>query len=218
MRLLALETSSIACSVAVEAASAVYARHEEIERAHTSLILPMVDEALREAGVELVELDAIAFGAGPGSFTGVRIAVAIAQGLGAAADVPLVGVSSLAAVAQALVDPAAGRQVLVAQDARMNEVYVGRYACEAGVVRALLPDALIVPGELPAPDRWVLAGDAWERLGLVGARSGDEYSGVTAPNARHLLPIARELVEAGHAVAAEAAEPCYLRDSVVRKP
>lgn len=101
VKILALDTATERCSVALLVGNTVYSRSEIAPRDHTKKVLPMVDEVLKEAGVTLQELDALAFGRGPGSFTGVRIGIGIAQGLAFGADLPMIGISTLAAMAQA---------------------------------------------------------------------------------------------------------------------
>lgn len=129
MKLLALDTSSLACSVALQVDDEIFDRHEEQAREHTRLLIPMIVETLRQGGVALAELDAIVLGNGPGSFIGMRIAASVAQGLAFGAGIRIVPVSSMLAVAaEAMTDPGA-THVAVCQDAHMNEVYLGLYRC-----------------------------------------------------------------------------------------
>ncbi|MGR8922068.1 MAG: tRNA (adenosine(37)-N6)-threonylcarbamoyltransferase complex dimerization subunit type 1 TsaB, partial [Gammaproteobacteria bacterium] len=126
MNLLALETATSACSVALSTADACVGRHAIVEQRHTECLFEMIDETLAEAGVARTALDAVAFGIGPGSFTGVRVAAATAQGIAAARNLPVVGISTLAVLA-ATATGAEGGAVLAALDARRGEVYVAAY-------------------------------------------------------------------------------------------
>ena len=147
MKLLAMDTSSVACSVALQLGDAVLERHEEQPRAHTQLLIPMVRSVLEEGAITTADLDAIAIGNGPGSFIGVRIAASVAQGLAFAAGVPVVPVSSMAAVAAEVQDRHDATDVVVAQDAHMNEIYLGLYGRdERGELNEIEPERLVVVG------------------------------------------------------------------------
>ncbi len=126
-KILAVDTATENCSVALKVGNEIIARCEMAPREHTTKILPMVDSVLAEAGLTLNQLDALAFGRGPGSFTGVRIGIGIAQGLAFGAELPMIGVSTLAAMAQQAFRKQQATHVLAAIDARMNEIYVGGY-------------------------------------------------------------------------------------------
>ncbi len=125
-RILALDTATEACSVAVLDGDRVYASFELCARDHTRRILPLVQQLLAVAGLTLHQMDALAFGCGPGSFTGVRIGVGIAQGLALGADLPVIGISTLQTMAQSAWRLQQSEQVLAAIDARMGEVYWAR--------------------------------------------------------------------------------------------
>ena len=127
MNLLAIETSDAACSIALQVGDAIHARHEVIPMQQSQVVLPWIDELLRAKSITLNQLDAIAFGCGPGSFTGIRLATSIAQGLGYGAGLPLIPVSSLAILAQTAYQTLGWDRVLVAVDARMQEIYTGAY-------------------------------------------------------------------------------------------
>ena len=163
MNILAIETATDACSCALEYSGAIATRHTVEPRRHTELLLPMIDSVLGEAGAELGSLDAIAFGRGPGSFTGLRIACAVAQGLGFGADRPLIAVSTLQVVAVGMHRSHGVRRVLVALDARMGEVYWGGFAWD-GVTMAPVFDESVVPPHavhVPAGGAWAGAGSGW---------------------------------------------------------
>ena len=214
MKILALETSADACSAALRVDGEVTGLYEEAPRRHVELILPMVRELLAGAALDMQSLDGIAFGAGPGSFTGVRIAVSAAQGFALGAALPLVPVSSLAALAaRALAEDAP--RVYVAQDARMGEVYAGAYeACEDGV-RALVADTLAAPEQVRTEGEWWLAGGGWARYpDMAGVGAVD--SGLRFPRAHEVAALAAPRFAAGDTVAPRDAEPAYLRRTVAR--
>jgi len=172
MKLLALDTASELCSAALWLEGQLLTRETHAPRAHAELILPMIDDLLAEAGLGLAALDAIAFGRGPGAFTGVRLAAAIAQGLGFAARRPLIGISDLrATAAQALAQSPGATGALICQDARMEEVYWGCFerhplppdpsgpAPAPGVpgalgIRALGPEGVAPAAAVQLPQSW----------------------------------------------------------------
>jgi tRNA threonylcarbamoyladenosine biosynthesis protein TsaB len=231
VKLLAIETSTEACSIAVWVDGAVHARHALAPRRHAELALPWCDAMLAEAGIGKRALDAIAVGRGPGAFTGVRLAVALAQGMALALDRPVLPVSTLAALAAGAHRDGAQRDaasapdataILAAIDARMGEVYLGLFqvAADGGVV-ALHPEWMARPGEvvLPPAPAWlhgVGTGLAAAEGALVG-RLGDRLRRVDATALPHAADVARLGAlawERGEAIAADRLEPAYLRDKV----
>ncbi|WP_233843436.1 tRNA (adenosine(37)-N6)-threonylcarbamoyltransferase complex dimerization subunit type 1 TsaB [Dyella sp. 2HG41-7] len=219
MNLLALETATEACSVALVHGETVIARTELAPRRQAERVLPMADELLAEAGIGKHALDAIAVGRGPGAFTGVRLAVSLAQGMAMALDRPVVTVSSLAALA--LEAPEDDAAILAVIDARMGEIYAASYRRddEGGLIalddeRVSTADSLI----LPNLDAWNVVGTGWatyhdalrSRLGSA-PRSAD---GACFPQAKHVATLAVREFKAGRAVAPEHALPVYLRDKV----
>ncbi|MCC4307704.1 tRNA (adenosine(37)-N6)-threonylcarbamoyltransferase complex dimerization subunit type 1 TsaB [Alcanivorax marinus] len=217
--ILAIETATDACSVALYRDGEVLERFEPGARRQTERVLPLVDDLLAEAGVGLGSLDALAFGQGPGAFTGVRVATSVIQGLAFARDLPVAGVSTLAACALAAFDAHPDRpRVLAAFDARMGELYLGAYQCHADGVETLLADGLFDPDDVPALDGadWLLAGSGAVYRERVAARvtlaAVDEAA---APRASAVARLAAPLVAAGLTVPAEQAQPVYLRDRVV---
>ncbi len=213
VKILALETSADACSAALWVDGDVAGRYEEQPRRHVELILPMVASLLAEADLPMEALDGIAFGAGPGSFTGVRIAVSAAQGFGLGAGVPLVAVSSLAALAaRALAGQA--RRVYVTQDARMGEVYAGAYKAGGEGLRTLLADRLTAPaGVQPAGGDWWLAGAGWGRYPEMVPAGGVD-TGLRFPRAHEVAVLAAPRLAAGETLAPRDAAPVYLRRTV----
>ena len=222
MRLLALDTTEQACSAALWIDGAVSERYRLAAREHSRLILPMIEDLLGEAGLALTQLDGLAFGRGPGSFTGVRIATAVAQGLGLAADLPLLPVSSLRALAQGVARTVGRTRVLAAFDARMQEVYWGAYEADAeGLMRPLgeervgPPDAVTLPA---GREDWVLAGSALEPYGeaLCQRLSLSPQADATV-HARDVATLGAADLAAGGGLPPEQAGPVYLRDQVAKK-
>lgn len=219
MKLLAIETATESCAVALGDDARVSERFEPQARRQTELVLPMVEALLAERGWRLQELDAIAFSRGPGAFTGVRVAVAIAQGLGYAAGVPLVPLSTLAiCAASAAAEHGCGRW-LVAQDARMGELYLGGYEVGPEGVRTLWPDALVHPDALPPLDgawRGAGSGEAFLPALRAAAPGLGQWLGPVPPRAAAMLPLARRAVAAGETLAPAQAQPVYLRNQVIQ--
>lgn len=224
-KILALDTATENCSVALLAFDKVFVRSEVAPRDHTKKILPMVDEVLKEAGLTLQDLDALAFGQGPGSFTGVRIGIGIAQGLAFGADLPMIGVSTLAAMAQGSYRLHQAEQVACAIDARMSEVYWGRFQRqEDGSWANVDEECVIAPDELvqrtPSDAQcWHTAGTGWQTYQAPLAelpltlKAGD----LLFPDAQDMVILAEQAWREGRSVSAEEASPVYLRDTVAWK-
>jgi len=219
VKLLALETATEACSVALWIDGEVRERFGIAPRRHTELVLPWADALLAEAGMKKTELDAIACGRGPGAFTGVRLAVALTQGLGLALDRPVLAISTLAALA---LDASSdvGAAVLAAIDARMGEVYLGGFEREADGVRALAPERLSPPAAV-TPDasrHWIGVGTGFgAEQGVLRTALGTTLLRVDPQALPHAAAIARLGARAfarGEAIAPERLEPAYLRDKV----
>ncbi|HEY8521801.1 MAG TPA: tRNA (adenosine(37)-N6)-threonylcarbamoyltransferase complex dimerization subunit type 1 TsaB [Gammaproteobacteria bacterium] len=216
MKLLAIELSSAVGSVALAVDGRVAERTIHSPRAQQALVLPLVDELLREAGLEPRALDAVAFGRGPGSFTGLRIAAAVAQGLGLAARLPLLPVSSLAALAQRAWREGGVEAALTCVDAHMGEVYWAAYAIEDGVAAPRGEERLGPPEavEPPAGGAWAAVGDGFAAhaaaLAAVTARASRVWQDLR-PAARDLLPRAERDLAAGRHTPPEEALPVYLR-------
>lgn len=222
MKLLALDTSSDACSVAVWTPNGCFSRFELTPKTHTQLILPMIEQVLLEAGLILAELDAIAFGHGPGAFTGVRIAAGVAQGLALAADKRLIPVSTLAAMAQQAYQEQQAEQVLVALDARMGEVYWGSYGVIDARMQPLAAECVIAPDHVPLPaslvKQWVGVGDGWLHYETALKQRFADYLTATAtdylPNATYMAQLAVYAYQQGQLIDPALAEPVYLRNKV----
>jgi tRNA threonylcarbamoyladenosine biosynthesis protein TsaB len=217
VRILALETATEACSVAVLAGTAMYRRFEVRPRAHLRLLLPMVESVLTEAQLDLGDLDAIAFGCGPGGFTGLRIAAGVAQGLALGARLPVIPVSNLAALAASTLRDTTARKVIVCQDARMGEVYWGTFdrgaddlPVASGPERVGPPEVVSVAGS-----DWFGAGSGW----LAYPQLHVGFAGVIEtnprwPDAADVAAIAFGELRAGRALAPEHAAPTYIRNNV----
>lgn len=216
MRLLAFETSTEACSVAVYVDGQVHERFGIAPRRHTELALPWADEVLAEAGVARSQLDAIAVGRGPGAFTGVRLAIAIAQGVALALDRPVLPVSTLAALAM----QAGGERRIAAIDARMGEVYLGAFARDGDGLVALSEEGVVKPdlATVPDGDGWHGAGTGFAAAeGALQARLQGRLVAVDAqalPHAADVVRLAALAFGRGEALAAERVEPAYLRNDV----
>ena len=227
MNLLAIDTSSLACSVALRAGNDVTVRHEEQAREHTRLLTPMIRDVLADADMSLQQLDAIVLGNGPGSFIGMRIAASVAQGLAHGVKVDIVAVSSLAAVAAEVFSSTDASEVIVAQDAHMNEVYLGGFGRGIDdLPTPLFPERLQAQiliedlDESTAPGR-VAAGFGWERYpGLAAANESliAAQSDVLHPKARFLLPLGEAALASGAAISPQDLMPAYLRSKVAQKP
>lgn len=215
--LLALDTATEACSVALLHEGRVLSHYEVIPRLHAQKLLPMIQHILAQAGIVPAALDAIAFGRGPGAFTGVRIAIGVVQGLAFALDRPVLGVSDLAALAQGAWRRHGEARVAAAIDARMDEVYWGCYQEQDGEMRLVGTEAVLPPHAVR------LSADNLE--GWYGTGTGWGYADRLAVQPRHFdaqaLPHAEDVVQLaayawarGEAVAADQAQPVYLRDNV----
>jgi len=227
LKILAIDTATEQCSVALRIGDIEIIRGVVAPRGHADLILPMIHEVLSEADISLKQLDAIAFGRGPGAFTGVRIAVGVVQGLAFATDRPVIAISNLAAVAQQIGDVAA--EVLVCMDARMGEVYWGRFKVQDdGLVRSLSDEQVGMPesvidsqrqGELRGQSQ-----EAWQPRFAVGtaftaypilAQHFSQCDPTSAlPHAREIALLAERDFKLGLAVGATLAQPIYVRDRV----
>jgi len=240
MKILALDTSTEACSVALLPGDGaeLLERYVEAPRGHAELLLPMVNELLAAAGLTLGELDALAFARGPGSFTGVRLAASVAQGLAFGAGLGVVPVSTLHAVARralSMAPPAVGG-VLVCNDARMDEVYTAAFLrgpmpglpVLLGAERVLPPQRVALPAvrsdtqpgapqPMADPIRWMGAGHGFRAYPRLGELVSERYENLL-PHAADVLALAMPEVAAGRVLAPAAALPVYVRDDVAKVP
>jgi len=223
-RILAVDTATEACSAALYIDGEVEQKFELAPREHTQLILQMIESLLAEAELTMNQLNALAFGRGPGSFTGVRIATGVVQGIGFAADLPVVPISTLASIAQAVHDDHGAHKVLSAIDARMGGVYWAEYKLAksglmqlSGIEDVLIPDAT-APVE---GDDWAAAGSGWKAyaetlLPRFSDNIQQHYDGYS-PQSRTIAKLAACAYQQGEAVEAKYAVPVYLRNNVAKK-
>jgi tRNA threonylcarbamoyladenosine biosynthesis protein TsaB len=217
MQILAFDTSTSWLSIALHDGSRATVVTERCGNASSERILPAIGELLARAGTSLTALDGIAYGAGPGAFTGVRIACAVAQGLAFGADLPVYGVSTLDALAQAAWRTHRWPRVVACLDARMREVYVAASQREDNAMRAIVEPRVQKPADVERPDagEWWGAGDGFAaypalagQLRLVACDAG------LIPDAQSIAESAWPRVVAGEGVPAERAEPLYVRHRV----
>ncbi len=218
-KILALDTASDACSVALNIDGNIHEEFALAPREHTQRLLPMVDHILKRASLEVGDLDAIAFTRGPGSFTGVRICISIVQGLAFGADVPVIPVSTLqvmAAGARRLLPEAKQGPLLVALDARMSEVYYCAFDenDQMGQEVVISPELLVENPELwPKTQAALALGPGWH-YETLNAIPRDASQLEFHPHAYDLAALAAAAFDRGESVKAEEAEPVYLRDTV----
>jgi tRNA threonylcarbamoyladenosine biosynthesis protein TsaB len=222
MKILAVDAATEACSAALLVDAILTERFEVIGRGHAGRLLPMADELLREAGLAPRDLDAVAFGRGPGGFTGLRIAAGIAQGLAAGGGRPVVPVSNLAAVAAGAARTHGRTHILVCMDARMGQVYWAAFDCSEARPRALTQEQLSDPGavEPPAGKPMFGAGHGFAAHPSLAARLAGGLAGVddtALPRAGDIARIGALDFKAGGGLAAAQGLPVYLRDQVVHR-
>ena len=222
-KILALDTSTDACSVALSIDGEVTEDFRIIPRQHTKQLLPMVEQMLAGAELKVSQLDAIAFGRGPGSFAGIRIATGVAQGLAFAAELPVIPVSTLRAIALKAAREYQVERVVSTLDARMNELYCCAYEMQSGLPVALIDEQVSAPGDIVLPEGdWFAAGKGWVYLddmsdAVKQAVAANEPVIDVYPAAAMMVELAVAQFAAGEAVEPEQALPVYLRDEVAWK-
>lgn len=226
MKVLAIDATEDACSAALMLGNQKLFRYELAPQRHSELLLSMMDELLREADVALNQLDGLAFARGPGSFTGLRIAAGVVQGAALGAGLPVVPVSSLAALALAASQDTGCQQVLAALDARMDEVYAGLYQLgQSGQLELMVAETVSQPQALNLPliPGWVGIGSGFDAyaealaLQFQHQPAGQILAG-RRPHAMQVAELGRSGLQAGLGVDAELAVPVYIRDRVAEKP
>ncbi|MEK7990470.1 MAG: tRNA (adenosine(37)-N6)-threonylcarbamoyltransferase complex dimerization subunit type 1 TsaB [Thiotrichaceae bacterium] len=221
MKLLALDTSSEACSCALWIDGDIQYLSQIAPRQHANLILAMADELLKQADFIPSQLDGVAFGRGPGSFTGLRIACGVAQGIAFAADTPVAPVSSLAALAQATYQQTTEENIVTCIDARMNEVYWACYQLQNGLMQLQTEEQVNPASQVNIPTdkhTWFGAGNGWDSYEAELKQSLPQiqhYQAEAYPQAHAMLPLAISMFEQQQVVSAEQALPIYLRNKVV---
>lgn len=229
MKILAIDTATEACSAALYVDGKITTQYKIAPRQHSRLILKMVDKLLNDASLAVNELDAITFCRGPGSFMGVRIAAGVVQGIAFAHDIPVIPISTLKVIAQHAYQKTNNKNVLVAIDARMDEVYWATYCFEdnhcllVGEEQVISPNKISIAEKLNASDAsCVAAGTGWKayRERLLPAVNCQLQSILDdcLPSAAVLVKLAAIEFDAGNTVPAEEAIPVYLRNNVARKP
>ena len=226
MKILALDTATEACSAALLIDGVITSREVELGRGHAEYILAMIDELLAEAGETLRKLDGIAFGRGPGGFTGVRLAASVTQGLAFAVGLGVVPISDLMAVAQQVVGiDGSAQRVVVCNDARMREVYWGCFERGAdGLVTPVGQEHVNAPERVVVPPAWSAARPEGAGRGfaaypelLARLRPGlNSVHDTLLPSSREIALLAVPEVRAHRLVPAEQAIPVYLRDDVAK--
>ena len=223
MNILALDSCSEMCSTALLYNGQRYEQREITQRGHSDLVLGMMNGLFEQSGASLADIDVLAFGRGPGSFTGVRVGVSVAQGIAFARDIPVVPISSLAAVAQKAAKELGAEYIAVAMDARMGEIYCAHYHYDGQVMSLLNQERVCDPADFMPFDQesCVGVGTAWRIYETqLQANFGALVSQVEAdyyPEASNVILLAEVEVLAGNWLSAEHALPVYLRDNVAKK-
>ena len=219
MKILAIETSTEACSAALGIDNSCIYRHQIAPRKHTELILPMIDSLLNEANIKLNSLDAIAFGRGPGAFTGVRIAISVTQGLAYPYDIPVIPISTLAILAQQFSNKY--DCIAASFDARMKEIYWGLYRKnKLNIMEAIKKEKVCLPNNISTPSsgEWFGAGSGWklysDEIKSKFKCKIIDFDYNAYPHAKDIIKIAIPLYLDGKVMSAELVSPVYLRDKV----
>ncbi|GGI86450.1 tRNA (adenosine(37)-N6)-threonylcarbamoyltransferase complex dimerization subunit type 1 TsaB [Shewanella gelidii] len=217
---LALDTCTEMCSVAICHHGQVFSQIQDAPREHSQRLLPMVQDVLEQASLKLSDIDVIAYGRGPGSFTGIRICTSMTQGLALGQELPVIGISTLAAMAQAAIASIQAQQVIAAIDARMGEIYVAQFVNDKGIAK------LVGQEQVCAPDHFCCALDKSLPIHICGT-GFDAYPELIGnqvlveaakyPNAANMLPLAAQGIAANQTTTVDELAPIYLRDTVTWK-
>ena len=212
MKFVAFETSTEWCSAALWLDGEIVAVEERAGQRHAELLLPMMEGLLHRQGLDISRLDAVAFGAGPGSFTGLRIACGVAQGIALARGLPVIGISTL----QALAEESGAARVVACLDARMREVYYSAHERQAGRWREVSAAQCVAPEALskPAGENWIGCGNGFAVYGNIFRRLFSSMKPGIHPTAPAVARLAAPRLAAGEGVDAALAVPVYVRDKV----
>lgn len=222
MNILAIDTSTSACSLGLQVGDTMHLQMEQLGRSHSREILPRIDALLTQAGVSRQSLDLLVFGKGPGSFTGLRIAAGMVQGLGYGLDIPVVPVSTLACMAQGRYRRHADEHVMVAQHARMNEVFYGAFEVVEGIATLIGKEQVCDAGQVPMlpPAHWTGIGDGWHLRDSLEVAAGQKMHAIESesyPEPEDLLRLGMHEFAEGRSIPAMQARPEYLREQVAEK-
>lgn len=217
--ILALDTATEACSVALSYQGNISTVDELSPRTHTQRILPMIDELLQKAGITINHVDTLVFGRGPGSFTGVRVGVGIAQGLALGANLPVVGVSNLLTMAEQAYQQLGAREVVALIDARMGEVYFAQYSRDGNGWYTVVNEQVCSPesaiAQIQTTKQPVVVGTGWSAYRQFAEADLDVVcTEITLPSAQFMLALAQSEIEQGNTQSAFEVEPVYLRNEV----
>ena len=224
MKILAIETATDACSAAVYLDGQIHSVFAIAARQHTQLILPQIETVLAQANIKLSDVDALAFGCGPGAFTGLRIAAGVTQGLSLAADIPAIAISSLAAMAQGAYQKYQCKKMYVGLDARMQQVYWGEYHIQAGYCVLQGQEQLITPHEFslshPEAQGFVGIGSAWhvyqqELQHHIQVESSPRFQ-TLYPSAEYVAYLAAAQYKQQQYLYEGEIQPVYLRNKVAQ--
>ncbi len=225
MKILAIDTATEACSAALYIDGEITSKYQLAPREHSRLILQMIDDLLLESKLAVSEIDAIAFGRGPGSFMGLRIAAGVVQGIAIAHDIPVIPVSTLKAIAQRAFEDAGSHNVLATIDARMDEVYWAAYSLKDQRWQLQGEECVISPDKTVLPDNtgsWIGAGNGWanykDRLLPMANGQLQTILPDCLPSAEVIAKLAADEFRAGNTVPAAQAIPVYIRNNVAKKP
>ncbi|GIU54083.1 MULTISPECIES: tRNA (adenosine(37)-N6)-threonylcarbamoyltransferase complex dimerization subunit type 1 TsaB [Shewanella] len=222
LTILALDTCTESCSAALLHQQGLHTRSANAPREHSQRLLPMVDEVLKEAEIKIANVNLIAYGRGPGSFTGIRICTSMTQGLALGHDIPVIGISTLAAMAQMAIDSAQAKQVFVAIDARMNEIYWAQFVDIDGIA------TLVGDEHVTNPDKVLISLDTKQEIILCGTGfdaypdlltdiDSTKMSDIKLPDAAAMIKLAQVGFAQGLSTPVDDLAPVYLRDTVTWK-